>query len=146
MTGITLVIPLVVLEGVKLPRKSLLTVYWGLVTIAYNLNVTEMSLMDFIIPAVRAASWAPTSTPDMNELVSRIIDLILLVVVIAAVIYIMFAGIQYVTSAGDAAKAKTAMASITNAIIGLIVAFSAYVLVKLIASKLGVTIQTTIPT
>lgn len=50
----------------------------------------------------------------------------------------MVAGVQYISSQGDANKAKTAMSSITNAIIGLVVAFAAYALVSLVLNTLNV--------
>ncbi len=94
-------------------------------------------LKNVAIPAVHA-TWGPTGpTGNANELIKNILNTILIIVVIAAVVYIMFAGLQYVSSQGDAAKAKTAMGSITNAIIGLIVAFTAYILVQLIMNQLG---------
>lgn len=94
---------------------------------------------DVVIPVVRAADtdWGPKTTVEANTLVKQTLNLILLVVVVAAVVFIMFAGMQYVTSQGDATKAKNAMAGITNAIIGLIVAFAAYAVVQLVMSQLG---------
>ena len=104
-----------------------------------------MQLLEYLrailIPSVQAVNWIDESkgVGDANDLIRRIINIILIIVVVAAVIYIMFAGIQYVTSQGDATKAKTAMSSITNAIIGLIVAFAAYALVTLVMNQIGVT-------
>ncbi|WKZ23567.1 MAG: hypothetical protein QY312_02260 [Candidatus Dojkabacteria bacterium] len=105
-----------------------------------------MSLLEYVrevvIPSVSAVSWVPENAAGLeaNELIKRVINVILIIVVIAAVIFIMFAGIQYVSSQGDATKAKTAMSSITNAIIGLIVAFAAYALVTLVMNQIGVEI------
>jgi TRAP-type C4-dicarboxylate transport system permease small subunit len=104
------------------------------------MNVVEF-VKNVVIPPVFAAeegnSWQPSGvTGDANALIRRTLDLILIIVVVAAVIFIMFAGIQYVTSQGDASKAKTAMSSITNAIIGLVVAFAAYALIQLVMGQI----------
>jgi len=103
------------------------------------MNVFEY-LLNIVIPSVKAAEtggWQPSGVSgDANELIQRTLDLILIVVVVAAVIFIMFAGIQYVSSQGDAGKAKTAMSSITNAIIGLVVAFAAHALVQLVMTNI----------
>lgn len=105
------------------------------------MNVLEFA-KEVLIPSVHAAEWNPsTGVTDANDLVKKILNLILIVVVVAAVIYIMFAGIQYVTSQGDAAKAKQAMGSITNAIIGLIVTFAAYALIQLVVVQIGGTVK-----
>ena len=98
-------------------------------------------IRNIVIPGVKA--WYPPNKgpTDANVLVKGIINTLLIVVVVAAVIYIMFAGFQYVSASGDATKTKTAMASITNAIIGLIVAFAAYVMVTVIMNtvfKVGI--------
>lgn len=103
-----------------------------------KMNILEY-LRNIVIPSVRASEsgWQPSGVSgDANVLVQKTLDLILIVVVVAAVIFIMFAGIQYVTSQGDAGKAKTAMSGITNAIIGLVVAFAAYALVQLVMTNI----------
>lgn len=94
-------------------------------------------LREVVIPSVNAANWYEGVTPSAGELIKKTLNLILLVVVVAAVIFIMFAGMQYVTSQGDPTKAKGAMAGITNAIIGLIVTFAAYAIVQLVMTQLG---------
>jgi len=73
---------------------------------------------------------------SFSQMINGVINLLMVIVVVAAVIFIMVAGIQYISSHGDAQKAKTAMASITNAIIGLVVAFAAYILVSLVLKNL----------
>jgi amino acid transporter len=113
------------------------------------MTLIEM-VRDVVFPTVKAAfsGWYPSDKgpSDPNALVKGIINTLLIVVVVAAVVYIMFAGIQYVSASGDATKAKTAMASITNALIGLIVAFAAYVLVSLVMSQVFNTDIQNIPT
>jgi len=100
------------------------------------MNIIEF-VTNVVVPPVQAAGWQPSGVSgDANELIRRTLDLILIIVVVAAVVFIMFAGIQYVTSQGDAGKAKTAMASITNAIIGLVVAFAAYALIQLVMGQI----------
>jgi hypothetical protein len=127
---------------------GVLTLLLGVVTILQIIILMKIKTMqlsqvvgyvkDIIIPAVYAQDWAPDGTQgDANALIKQILNLILIVVVVAAVVFIMFAGLQYVTSLGDATKAKNAMSGITNAIIGLIVAFAAYALVQLVMSQLN---------
>jgi amino acid transporter len=97
------------------------------------MTIVEM-IKNVVIPSVKAnVGWVDEDLrKDPNTLVKGVINTILIIVVIAAVIFIMFAGIQYISSSGDANKAKAAMSSITNAIIGLVVAFAAYVLVNVV--------------
>lgn len=56
-----------------------------------------------------------------------------------AVIFIIYASFQYVTSAGDKEKVDNARKRITFAIIGLLVIFFAFAIVNLISTFTGVT-------
>jgi threonine/homoserine/homoserine lactone efflux protein len=51
-----------------------------------------------------------------------------------AVIYLIWAGIQYIQAGGDASKAKAARASIINAIIGIVVILSTYTIIRFAGS------------
>lgn len=96
-----------------------------------------------MIPAAYAQTWKPTQIGDaqVGTIIQNILNILLVIVVIAAVIYITLAGLKYVTSQGDAGKAKEAQAAITNAIIGLVVAFAAYFVVTFVLGQLGLNID-----
>lgn len=57
----------------------------------------------------------------LPQLVSAIVDIILIVVGLIAVMYLIYGGITYVTAGGDAEKAGKGRTTITNAIIGIII-------------------------
>jgi hypothetical protein len=100
-----------------------------------------------VLNAAKACAWCPdTGLTDANTLIRGILNTVLIIVVVAAVVYIMLSGLQYVTSQGDATKTKAAMAGITNAVIGLIVAFAAFVLIQLVMNQLGLGTIQNIPT
>ena len=54
---------------------------------------------------------------------------------IQTVVMIIFSGIRYVTSAGDAAKTKAAQNSLIYAVVGLIVAIFAWAIVNMVIDK-----------
>jgi len=74
-----------------------------------------------------------TNNPTIGDVVDSIITLILYAAGIAATIYLLWAGIQYITSAGDEGKATKARQGIVNAVIGIIVIVLAFVLEKAVA-------------
>lgn len=82
-------------------------------------------------------SWLPDflGTQTSDQFIQNILNILLFVVVIAAVIYITLAGIKYITSQGDAGKTKESQAAITNAVIGLVVSFGAYFLVSIVLGR-----------
>jgi hypothetical protein len=77
---------------------------------------------------------------DANEqnattIVKRIIDLLLFALGITAVFMIIWSGVKYVTSRGDAANVKSAKDTLTYAVVGLIVALLAYAIVNFIINS-----------
>lgn len=103
--------------------------------------VSAASALYFAIPSVAASAWAPSALPssDLNAVIQGLLNMILFIIVIAAVVFISLAGLKYISSQGDAGKAKEAQAAITNAVIGLVVAFAAYFIVIFVLGRLGVT-------
>lgn len=71
-----------------------------------------------------------------NGLIHGIANLVALVAGIAAVIVIVIAGFRYVTSGGDAAKAKNAKDTIVGAVIGLVVIALAAEIIAFVISKI----------
>jgi hypothetical protein len=85
-------------------------------------------------------------TSYIQTLGGRAVNLLLILAGIAAVGYLIYSGILYITSAGDADKAKKARGGIINAVIGVIVIAAAYYLVKFalnIGTSVGGAVQDT---
>ena len=85
-------------------------------------------------------NWAPTpgNVGSLGDLIKIVLNIIITVVIIAAVIYLMLNGLKFVTSGGDAGKAQEAQKGITYAIVGIVVALAAALLVNFVLDKLGV--------
>ena len=75
-------------------------------------------------------------------LISILINFLLWAVGILSVAMIIFSGFRYITSAGDAAKTKSAQTALTYSIVGLIVAVLAWVIVKMILRQFGIEVKT----
>ena len=75
-----------------------------------------------------------------SALVQKILNLLVVIVVIAAVIYLIMNGLKFVTSGGDAGKAQEAQKGITYAIIGIIVAVAAGLIVNFVLNRLNTSI------
>jgi hypothetical protein len=58
-----------------------------------------------------------------------------------AVLFLVWGGVQYITSSGDSDRIKNAKATILNAIIGLIVTIVAYAIVGVISNLLKGTVN-----
>jgi hypothetical protein len=72
-----------------------------------------------------------------NELISSILQILMILVLVLAVVYLIIGGYQYVTAGGNPEAAAKAKNTILGSVIGIIVAFSAYLIVKFIFESLS---------
>jgi hypothetical protein len=75
---------------------------------------------------------APANQPSLNVIIARVINILSSLAAVIAVIMIIIAGLRYITSAGDSAKATSARNTILNAVIGLVIAVFAQVIVRFV--------------
>lgn len=71
-----------------------------------------------------------------NGLITRVTQLVVFVIGIAAVVVIIISGLRYITSAGDSAGVNNAKNGILYACVGLVVAVMGQVVVTFVLSKL----------
>lgn len=71
--------------------------------------------------------------------IAAVINLLFIGASVLAVVFIIFSGINYISSGGDPGKLKTAQAGLFWSVLGLIIVGAAYVLVRIITGVLGVT-------
>ena len=74
---------------------------------------------------------------NLPDVVKNIINVILYIIGVLSVAFIIYGGIKYSMSAGDAAKVKSAKDTLMYAIIGLIVAILAYAIVNFVITSFG---------
>ncbi len=90
------------------------------------------------ITTATTADMGNKSIAGEGGLISILINFLLWTVGILSVVMIIFSGFRYITSAGDAAKTKSAQTTLTYSIVGLIVAVLAWVIVKMVLKQFGI--------
>lgn len=104
-----------------------------------------MSILDLFITKAYAldipdGKIVPTGSIDTSQALSlasiwtNVQNIIFFIAGAAAVIYLIWNGIAYITSGGDTDKAKKAKAGVINAIIGIIVIVATYAIISFAAS------------
>jgi len=68
----------------------------------------------------------PTKSTDPQRFVYNIIFAFIWIIGVIAVIVMIFGGLQYITAGGDAEKAERGKKTLIGAIIGLVIAITAY--------------------
>lgn len=66
-----------------------------------------------------------------------VVDILLRIAALVAIGYIIYGGVQYVTSQGEPDRIKHATGTVTNAIIGLVITILAAAFVRFIGSRIG---------
>jgi len=101
-----------------------------------------VALVITVITAPSQVSAALNNSDLSNNLIPIIIpkagiNLILLIAGILAVIYLIYAGVLYITAGGDTGKADKGRTGIVNAIIGLVIISAAYLLVRFVGGAIS---------
>lgn len=87
------------------------------------------------LEAAKGTDVPGTISTDQNGTVQKVINFMLYVVGILSVVMLIWGGIRYTTSAGDAGKVTSAKNTILYALIGLVVAVLAYAIVQFVFSQ-----------
>ena len=108
-------------------------------------NVSAQAANSVVKKGITTATTADMENKSIageGGLISILINFLLWTVGILSVAMIIFSGFRYITSAGDAAKTKSAQTALTYSIVGLIVAVLAWVIVKMILRQFGIEVKT----
>ncbi len=82
---------------------------------------------------VPALSGTPST---VGSIINSITNILFWIVGVASVIALIVGGLQYITSAGDPGRTKTAKDTIMYAVIGLVVAILAYAIVNFVLTHI----------
>ena len=84
--------------------------------------------------------WENLANITLPGIVSTLIKLILIVAAIIAFIFLVIGGIKWITSGGDKEATSGAQKTITAALIGLIIVFAAWAIIKLLETFFNIKI------
>lgn len=92
----------------------------------------------------------PSLFPDVRigNIIAAVLGILLIVAAIAAFLFLILGGLQWITSGGDKAGLESARNKITSAIVGLIIVAAAWAIIILLGQFVGVDVISgvTIPT
>ena len=96
----------------------------------------------------KSDSFTNLENLTVNGMVSGAISLVLIVVSLVFFFILVVGGLKWITSGGDEKKVAAARAGITSALIGLVIVFASWAIMKLIETLFGISIlgTLTIPT
>jgi len=75
---------------------------------------------------------------DIGRLISAAVGLALLIAGLLVFVYLIWGGIQWITSGGDKAKTEEARSRITAALVGLAIVAAAWAVIQIVAYFFGI--------
>ena len=90
--------------------------------------------------AVGAVNQTGIPFTDLGNLIRNILAVLFFVAGLAAFIFLIIGGIQYITAGGDPKAAASARDRITGAIVGLIIVVAAFAIVLILERVFGIRI------
>jgi len=106
---------------------SLIPIYLALVPSVYAQDITVPKPTGFAFD-------------NIGKLISNAVALGLIIAALLVFVYLVFGGIQWITSGGDKAGVESARNRITAALIGLVIVAAAWAIIKIIEAFFGITI------
>lgn len=79
----------------------------------------------------------PFKITEFGPFVTNILSLIMIIAAIASLLYLFWGGLEWIISGGDKAGTDRAKSKITDAVIGLVIVFSAWAIFQLLQTFLG---------
>lgn len=81
---------------------------------------------------------------DIGTLISGVVGLAIIIAALLAFVYLVWGGIEWISSGGDKAGMEAAKSRITAAFVGLFIVGAAWAITKLLETFFGITILGTI--
>lgn len=97
-----------------------------------------------IIPSPSGKSEGDYTLNDVMVMVVNISDIVLGLVGALTLLMFVVGGITYLTSAGSADKVKSATKTIIASVVGLVIVFGSYLIIKFVLGALGYNFDGTI--
>lgn len=90
--------------------------------------------------AIQAPANLPAGARDFGTFIGRSIGAILVLAGIAAFLFLIWGGIQWIISGGDKAQVESAQHRIQAALLGLFIVFAAWAIMSVVGGFLGFSI------
>lgn len=99
-------------------------------------------MINFFAPVIDIGGQieAPFWQQSLNDLLNNFVGLMIVLAAVVAFFFLLYGGIRWITSQGDKERMTAAQNTITAALVGLIVVFAAWAIMKLLEAFFGIDI------
>ncbi len=117
-------------------KKSLITIGLMVAVLAFGIGIGAYAINPGDIPGPIVNTVGPTSVSGWVDVLITVVRWIYTIIFIVAVLFILLAAFNFITSKGDATKTGTAKKQLLYAVIGIAVALLSYGVVTLVRTSL----------
>ena len=113
--------------------------------LSFITSIISLSIVGAVPAFAQSVNVKPNIAPniEVGGLISAVINLLFVVASVIAIVFLIWGGIRWILSGGDKAAVETARNTIIAAIIGLVIVFLSYFILKLVFQFLGLTLLDT---
>lgn len=106
----------------------------GTTAAALSMTATKVFALDLTATDVNPGTGFAT---DIGVLLNAVLSFVMVIAALLVFLYLIWGGIEWITSGGDKGKTESARNKITSAVIGLIVLAASYAILQLVLRFLG---------
>ncbi len=109
----------------------------------YTIGAAAVATATTMVPAAHAQLTDVDIDPgagffsDIGVLINGLLSFVMVIAALLVFMYLIWGGIEWITSGGDKGKTESARNKITSAVIGLIVLAASYAILLLVLNFLG---------
>lgn len=111
----------------------------GLAMLA-SLAAPAVAMANNVVTLAAPDQYADVTTWTISRLAAALINLILVGAGLVAFFFFLYGGLQWILAGGDKEGTEKARKRITSSLIGLVIIFSTFAFINLIAQLLGVSL------
>ena len=119
-------------------KKTIRTAFAGLLLVpVLALGVSAVATVGDVSAQINLAPVNTGTPTDLNDVFKTIINVLLFIIGAVSVIMLIYGGIRYTTSGGNANSVTAAKNTIMYAIVGLVIAIFAFAIVNFVVDRLN---------
>jgi len=99
-----------------------------------SVSAAAVAMQVFAGSAMAVATIAPPQgfALDIGSLINQVLTFVFIIAVLLVFLYIIWGGIEWITSGGDKGKTESARNKITAAVIGLVILLASFAILQLV--------------
>lgn len=102
------------------------------------MNLLLAQITNPVLPGALGSGGNTTGPSALGSIIGSLVGVFLILSFMAALLYMLLGGFDWITSGGDKAKLQSARDKITNSLVGLIVVGASWAVMMIVSNFIGI--------